>query len=646
MQLLRTPPLPDSAAPASLVRWLVSPGRRVRAGQTLVLLAGDSELLAIQAPEAGVVGDLQARPGETVKKGDALVEIDSHTGSGAAQDGKNQEDTPAMSEANDTPAPDTETSDVTPLLLPQVGNSMEEGTILKWHVAEGDRIEPGQVLYEMETDKATVEVEAEQAGRLASILIKEDQTAPVKTPVAYLAESDQALQDYLSRAGEENLSAHDPKEDQAPAEAETGERSSGPSGPVEPILMPQVGNSMEEGTIVKWHVKPGDEIENGQVIFEVETDKATVEVEADQAGRLGRIVLDEGQTLAVKQPVAYLADNDEDVDAYLATSGAQAAFDEAAPPRESPPAPEQPKQPAGQPVEQQPTPGPAGHRVKASPAARKLAAQRGIDLSTLPAGSGPGGRILSEDLPEGAAAPSAAPTVAAPQPAGLGQTQQTKLTRMRKAIGNALQASKQNIPHFYMRLSIDADPMMDFYRRSKQQFKLSVNDVIAKACSIALAEFPAFRSRVEDDQLITAGTVNIGIAVGMDEGLVVPVVKGVEKLDLSSLAAETRRVVQAARGGKVEGMGAGCFTISNLGMFGVEEFSAIINPPESAILAVGGIREEVIVRDGAMRPGRKMNMTLSCDHRVVDGLAAAKFCARLKEILESPGEILSTGALA
>jgi pyruvate dehydrogenase E2 component (dihydrolipoamide acetyltransferase) len=210
---------------------------------------------------------------------------------------------------------------------------------------------------------------------------------------------------------------------------------------------------------------------------------------------------------------------------------------------------------------------------------------------------------------------------------------------MRKAIGKALLASKQTIPHFYARLTIDADPMYAFYQQQKAQFACTLNDVLLLACARALREFPAMRSRIDGDELVESPTVNLGIAVGVEDGLVVPVLVGAEGMGLKELAAESRRIVEAARAGKIEGLGKGCFTVTNLGMFGVEEFSAIINPPEAAILAVGAIREEAIVTDGAIRAGRAVTVTLSADHRVVDGVLAAQFLARLKELLEEPAAL-------
>ena len=215
------------------------------------------------------------------------------------------------------------------------------------------------------------------------------------------------------------------------------------------------------------------------------------------------------------------------------------------------------------------------------------------------------------------------------------------MPKMRRAIGLNLQRSKQTVPHFYARLTINADPLFAHYREQKPRTNCTLNDCVVLAVGRAMAEFPAVRSQIDGDEIVEYPHANVGIAVGVDEGLIVPVVLNVDQLTLAPLAVETKRVVENGRKGKLENIGQGNFTITNLGMFGVEEFSAIINPPESAILAVSAVRETVIVENGTMRPGRVMTMTLSADHRVVDGLAAAKFLARLKEILENPSEALT-----
>jgi pyruvate dehydrogenase E2 component (dihydrolipoamide acetyltransferase) len=309
-----------------------------------------------------------------------------------------------------------------------------------------------------------------------------------------------------------------------------------------------------------------------------------------------------------------------------------------------------------------------GGRVKASPAARKLAQQRGVNLAAVGAGSGPGGRILSTDvavapasvpvlppgtavlpsvpvLPPGTAVLPSVPvlppgTVVLPSgPAPAGGVRK-KMSQMRKAVARNLLFSKQNIPHFYLKLTVNAEPMFAFYKQEKAKYPCSVNDVVLASVAKAVSEFPQFRSRMENNELMEYPTANIGVAVGMDEGLAVPVIVAAEKLSLQQIGAEAKRLAEAARKGKIEHMGEGVFTVTNLGMFGIEEFMAIINPPEAAILAIGAAHDTVVAKDGAARVGKVMTMTLSVDHRVIDGMIGAKFLARMKELLENPAKLV------
>ncbi len=405
---------------------------------------------------------------------------------------------------------------------------------------------------------------------------------------------------------------------------------------VTPILMPQAGNSMEEGTVLQWYVKEGDEIKEGQAVAEIETDKASMELEAEAGGRIAKLLAQEGDIVAVKAPVALLADNDKDAEEYIKSEGlggGDSSTKAEAKKEESPaatPAPAAAPAPVSSPV-------PAatnGGRIKASPLAKRIAAEKGIDLNQLPAGSGPHGRILSSDLPaSGGAAP--APVLSIP-PAAPGEIRRTPISKMRNAIGKSLQASKQTVPHFYVKMTVDAEPLYQFYQRQKPLTGITLNDALMSICARALMEFPAFRTRQEGNEYVEYPSANIGVAVGIDQGLVVPVVSRVDQLDLATLGRESRRIIEAARRGKVEGAGSGVFTISNLGMFGVDEFTAIVNPPEAAILAVGAMKENVVVRGGMMKIGKTMTLTLSCDHRVVDGMVAGQFSARLKDLLENP----------
>lgn len=385
-------------------------------------------------------------------------------------------------------------------------------------------------------------------------------------------------------------------------------------GKVQPILMPQAGQSMEEGTIIQWRVQEGERIQPGQVILEIETDKTLMEVESDQAGRLAKILSRDGDIVAVKTPIAYLAETDEELEAFLSGEAKTEVAAAPASPEKSAIENHTPK------TEQTTVVAAAPAAKKASPAARKIAKELKVDLESVKDGSGPRGRILSDDV-KNVAGPAGSP-------------HRRPISRMRQAIARNLLASKQNIPHFYVRQTVEADSLLRFHQSSKAQFPCSLNDVMILACAKAMAEFPDFRSYLDGDEIVTLPDANIGVAVSLDEGLIVPTLAGADRLSLPDLARESRRIVERARQGVLDAGVRSTFTISNLGMFGVEEFTAIINPSDVAILAVGGIRESVIVKGGAIRPARVVGLTLSCDHRVIDGVAAAKFMARLKEILE------------
>ena len=407
------------------------------------------------------------------------------------------------------------------------------------------------------------------------------------------------------------------------------------SAGVIPILMPEAGNTMEEGSVLAWRVQVGAQVVVGEILCEIETDKATIEYESPAAGRLAKIVAAEGDIVAVKQPIAYFAESDAELSDYLAAAGGGDTNDSAEP--SGAVANQSTVTPAA--VLSNPTASPPltfatdrGLAFPASPAVRRLARERGFDLTSFGKGSGPGGRILTTDLDRLAALPAAASSAS---------TTRQPLSKMRRRIGERLVSAKQSIPHFYVRTTVIADDLWQVFQQMKGD-GCTLNDLVMLACGKTLLRFPGFRSRIEGDEIVEETGVHIGMAVGLDEGLVVPVVRDVQQMSLVQLSVATRQIVDNARRGTVANMGTGVFTISNLGMYGVEEFSAIINPPEAGILAVGAVREEVIVENGAMRPGRVMTLTLSADHRVVDGVMAAQFMADLKRGLESIGELVGT----
>jgi pyruvate dehydrogenase E2 component (dihydrolipoamide acetyltransferase) len=508
--------------------------------------------------------------------------------------------------------------------LPQLAAGVADATVVRWLKSPGDTFAAGEILVELEIDNALVHLEASQTGSLERVMASPGQTVRVGEALASMVTAGASEAQPAAAEPAQPAAAPQPQASSPPA---TGD---GDPSKATPILMPAASNTMEEGILVSWNVAEGDTIEVGQVICEIETDKATVEYESPSAGRLARFIAHENDAIPVKQPIAVLADNDADADAFLATLGDASAATAPTSPSASTAAAAASPSPAPR-TAVAPAPMTAEGRVKASPAARKMAAQRGVDLALLGSGSGPGGRILSLDIERADLSALAASD---------GKPIRRPMPKMRRAIGLNLQRSKQNIPHFYLRLTIEATPLLSFYRQQKPATGCTINDCIVLATGRAMAEFPAVRSQIDGDEIVEFPQANIGIAVGVEHGLVVPVVCGVDRMTLSQLAVEAKRVVENARNGKLDNVGLGNFTITNLGMFGIEEFAAIINPPESGILAVSAARESVIVQNGSMRPGHVMTMTLSADHRMVDGLTGAKFVARLKEILENPSESL------
>jgi pyruvate dehydrogenase E2 component (dihydrolipoamide acetyltransferase) len=434
----------------------------------------------------------------------------------------------------------------------------------------------------------------------------------------------------------------------------------------EVIRMPRMSDTMEEGVLIAWHKKVGDAVKAGDVLAEVETDKATMDLESFQEGTLLHLGVEEGDSVPVEAIIAILGEKGEDVSAILeeeknkpAGGGEKASGEDDAPAKaeEAPasqpaPAPAPQAQPAAQPAAAgAPAPPDGNGRLKASPLARKLASERGIDLR-LVSGSGDGGRIVKRDVEEHVPAPAAQAGQAAqaqapivlPSVSGEERYTETKVSQMRKAIARRLAESKFSAPHFYLTIDIDMEAAARARARMNEvaPVKISFNDLVVKAAAVALRRHPAVNSSWLGDKIRTNEHVHIGVAVAVDEGLLVPVLRFADAKTLSHLSAETRELAGKARNRKLQPaeMEGNTFTISNLGMFGIEEFTAIINPPDACIMAVGAIRQEPVVKDGQVVPGQRMKVTLSCDHRVVDGAVGSAFLQTFKELLEEPVRLL------
>jgi pyruvate dehydrogenase E2 component (dihydrolipoamide acetyltransferase) len=426
------------------------------------------------------------------------------------------------------------------------------------------------------------------------------------------------------------------------------------------IGLPKLSPTMEEGTLVSWAKKEGDAVEIDDLLAEVETDKATMEFRSFDKGVLLKLLANEGDTLAPDAPVAIIGKEGEDISELVekAKSGGGAPA--------SSPAPDEKKEAKqGEKKEAKNDEGngkqaaPAKRtekrsdgRVLASPLVRRIAREKDIDLAEIE-GSGPKGRIVKRDVegveggaaPQPAAARAAAPGGVAPKAPGTPHI--VKVSQMRKTIARRLTESKRDIPHYYLTIDVDAEPLMAFRKDINAELerdgeKISVNDLLIKACAVALRRYPAVNASFMDKEIHYHGRVDISVAVAIPDGLITPVVRDADVKGVAEIAREVRELAERARAKKLEPeeFTNGTFSISNLGMYGIEHFTAVINPPEAAILAVGTIRDEPVVKGSALVPGKRMRMTMSCDHRVVDGAVGAEFLALLKRLIEKPAALI------
>jgi len=419
------------------------------------------------------------------------------------------------------------------------------------------------------------------------------------------------------------------------------------------VVMPKLSDTMEEGRILRWLKQEGDPVETGQALAEVETDKATVEMEAYTNGTIRKLISAEGQFVKVGDLIAIIGAPGEDVSALLPAAAAPAPAAEPGPPPAAAPSPgAAPRsfQAAAAPLAAAGAPAATGRSVKASPLALRMAAEAGLDLASLQ-GTGPQGRVIKRDIEAALAqAPAAAParqaapqrarslSLAAARDAGP-ESQDVELSPVRRTIAKRLVQSKGPVPHFYLTIDVAMDRVWDAYKALRdQKSSISINDIIVKAAALALRQHPEINASFAGDHVKVFSRVHIGMAVALEDGLITPVLRDADLKPLEEISDEARSLAERARAKKLqpnEYTGA-TFSISNLGMMGIEEFSAIINPPEAAILAVGAVRQVPVVADGALTVGWRMKVTLSVDHRVADGAAGARFLQTLRRFLEHP----------
>jgi pyruvate dehydrogenase E2 component (dihydrolipoamide acetyltransferase) len=546
--------------------------------------------------------------------------------------------------------------------MPKMSDTMTEGVLAKWHKKVGDTVKSGDVLAEIETDKATMDFESYQNGTLLYIGVQEGNAVPVDAIIAVLGKEGEdykaLLEGNAAPAAETKAPEAAPAEDKKPAApVEAKPKVDLASIPAAVIRMPLLSDTMTEGTIEKWNFKVGDTVKADDSLADVATDKATMEVVGYEAGTLLYIGVKEGEAVAVNGIIAIVGKAGTDITPLL-DSGNNAPA--AAAPAEAP-APTASSDAA--PIATATGSTEDDSRVKASPLARKIAKDKGINLNDVK-GSADGGRIIKKDIesftPSAAAAPqaqpaaatSAAPAAAAPAkapvvlPTYTGEEKFTErnVTQMRKAISRRLSESLFTAPHFYVTMSIDMDQAIAARGKINDvaPVKISFNDFVVKAVAVALKQHPAINSSFLGDKIRTNEHVHIGVAVAVDEGLLVPVIKFADGKTLSHISQEVKELAGKAKNKKLQPaeMEGSTFTISNLGMFGVDEFTAIINTPNACILAVSGIQAVPVVKNGAVVPGNVMKVTLSSDHRVVDGALAAAFLQTLKQLLEEPVRLL------
>ncbi len=551
--------------------------------------------------------------------------------------------------------------------MPRLSDTMEEGTVAKWLKKVGDKIVEGDILAEIETDKATMEFESFHEGTLLYIGIQEGDTAPVDTLLAVIGEEGEdfsALLNGSSSDKSEAATTSTPKKEteeksEAVPSADKKESKSDsaaiPEG-VEIIKMPRLSDTMEEGTVASWLKKVGDKIEEGDILAEIETDKATMEFESFYSGTLLYIGIKEGESSPVDAVLAVIGPEGTDVDSVLKVGSGTS--------KEEKPTSETPKEPQKEEsqteeasVNVQKTAAHDGQRIFASPLAKKIAEEKGVNLADV-SGSGDGGRIVKKDVenfepskkevsqPAAVSEKSISPAMAPISlPVGEESSEEVKNSQMRKIIAKRLAESKFTAPHYYLLIEVNMDQAIAARAQINDlpETKVSFNDMVVKATAMALKKHPRVNTSWNGDTTRFNHHIHIGVAVAVEDGLVVPVLRFADQMGLTQIGATVKDLAGKARNKKLApaDMEGSTFTVSNLGMFGILEFTSIINQPNSAILSVGAIEEKPVVRNGQIVVGNTMKVSLACDHRTVDGATGAQFLQTLRTYLENPVTMLA-----
>jgi pyruvate dehydrogenase E2 component (dihydrolipoamide acetyltransferase) len=529
--------------------------------------------------------------------------------------------------------------------MPKLSDTMTEGVVANWLKKVGDEVKEGEILAEIETDKATMEFESFYTGTLLHIGVEKGKAAPVNEILAIIGKKGEDIASLLNGGGSQAAPAAAPATTEIKTEAPSEVTTTAPAAKIEIpegmniIEMPKLSDTMTEGVVAKWNKKVGDEVKEGDIIAEIETDKATMEFESFYTGTLLHIGVEAGKSAPVNDILAIIGKKGQDVSAIVANYKTNATTTAAS----SAPAPAKKEdvkveQKAASTSTATPTKVAANERVFVSPLAKKLAEERNINLNFVK-GTGESGRIVKRDIDNYVPASSGSMRTANMNTSE--SFTEEPVSQMRKVIAQRLAESKFTAPHFYLTIEMDMDNVIAAREAINNEItpaKVSFNDMVIKAASLALTKHPQVNSSWLGDRIRYNQHVNIGVAVAVPEGLLVPVVRYANTKSLTQIGDEVKTFAKKAKDKKLqpEDWAGNTFTISNLGMFGIEEFTAIINPPDACILAVGGIMQKPVVKNGQIVPGNTMKVTLSCDHRVVDGAVGSAFLQTFKSYIENP----------
>lgn len=540
--------------------------------------------------------------------------------------------------------------------MPKLSDTMTEGVVAKWHKKVGDKVKNGEIIADIETDKATMEFESFYDGTLLYIGAEAGKPVAIDALIAVIGKEGEDISALTSGGGDKPAAADTKKaepvaekngatngavkEAAKPAPAAEAKKVEIPAT-VNIVRMPKLSDTMTQGVVAKWHKKVGDKVKNGELLADIETDKATMEFESFFDGVLLYQGTEAGKAVEINSLLAIIGKGDEDIKAIVEQEKAQGATaaPAAEPAKQEVAATATTTATAAQPAATTSATvvkhaAATNGRIIASPLAKKIAKDKGIDIAVVH-GSGDGGRIIKKDVETYTPFGGAASTFV-----GTESYTEVPVSQMRKTIARRLAESKFSAPHFYLTLELLMDEMMKAREsiNTVAPIKISFNDIVVKAVAIALRQHPKVNASWRGDVIRYNKHIHIGIAVAVEEGLLVPVVRFADGKTLSQIGTETKAYAQKAKEKKLQPADweGNTFTISNLGMFGIEEFTAIINPPDACIMAVGGIKETAVVKDGKLEPGHVMKVTLSCDHRVVDGATGSAFLQTFKHLMENP----------